>query len=544
MMKKNVLAVACTLAIAMVLVGVGLSTDAFVAVPHTPLHVAGLVVDGIRDLTSYMAIPLVAMRANLEDLQKRAAEKLLELKDDTAPEAARNIEADHKKLLEEIEKLKGDIRQAEVDDDIQQGDRNNPPSNTEGARAADILDLGTRAGMQIDAIQTALRNGVSVEAFRSQAFDFMAQQASRSPSSSIHVVRDEAEARRSGMVTAMAFRLGGMDQPTGDEATRARSFMDNHDVVEFAAAAIGHRGAARTVREREDILVRAFHSTSDFPAIFSSAINTVLERRYALAQPTYRRISRRRDFVDFRPHYAVSVGEFPMLEKLTEAGEIKFGTFGEGKEQIAVAPYAKGIRVTRQMMVNDRLNALGEVLGGYGRTVARFEELTFYTMMLSANTKLADGKVVFHADHANLAGSGSAISVASIGAGKAAMRKQKGLDDAILNLQPSILLVSPDKETEALQYLAPITANDSVKVNPHVGTLEPVVSAQLAGNAWHLFASPDEAAVYQWGLLDGYSAPRIRFDEPFGTQGLAMTVEHDFGVGAIDFRGGYKNPGE
>ncbi|WCK12351.1 Mu-like prophage major head subunit gpT family protein [Agrobacterium tumefaciens] len=544
MMKKNVLAVACTLAIAMVIVGLGLSTDAFAAVPHVPLHVTGLVVDGIRDLTSYMAIPLVAMRANLDDLQKRAAEKLLELKDDTAPDAARTIEADHKKLLEEIEKLKGDIRQAEVDEETQQGDRNNPPSNTEGARAADILDLGTRAGMQIDAIQAALRNGVSVEAFRSQAFDFMAQQASRSPSSSIHVIRDEAEARRSGMMTAMAFRLGGMDQPTGDEATRARSFMDNHDVVEFAAAAIGHRGAARTVREREDILVRAFHSTSDFPAIFSSAINTVLERRYALAQPTYRRISRRRDFVDFRPHYAVSVGEFPMLEKLTEAGEIKFGTFGEGKEQIAVAPYAKGIRVTRQMMVNDRLNALGEVLGGYGRTVARFEELTFYTMMLSANTKLADGKTVFHADHANLAGSGSAISVASIGAGKAAMRKQKGLDDAILNLQPSILLVSPDKETEALQYLAPITANDSVKVNPHVGTLEPVVSAQLTGNAWYLFASPDEAAVYQWGLLDGYGAPRIRFDEPFGTQGLAMTVEHDFGVGAIDFRGGYKNPGE
>lgn len=544
MMKKNVLAVACTLAIAMVLVGVGLSTDAFAGTPHTSLHVAGFLVDGIRDLTSYMAIPLVVMRANLDDLQKRAAEKLLELKDDTAPDAARTIEADHKKLLEEIEKLKGDIRQAEADEETQQGDRNNPPNNTEGARAADILDLGTRAGMQIDAIQTALRNGVSVEVFRSQAFDFMAQQASRSPSSSIHVVRDEAEARRSGMVTAMAFRLGGMDQPTGDEATRARSFMVNHDVVEFAAAAIGHRGAARTVREREDILVRAFHSTSDFPAIFSSAINTVLERRYALAQPTYRRISRRRDFVDFRPHYAVSVGEFPMLEKLTEAGEIKFGTFGEGKEQIAVAPYAKGIRVTRQMMVNDRLNALGEVLGGYGRTVARFEELTFYTMMLSANTKLADGKVVFHADHANLAGSGSAISVASIGAGKAAMRKQKGLDDAILNLQPSILLVSPDKETEALQYLAPITANDSVKVNPHVGTLEPVVSAQLTGNAWYLFASPDEAAVYQWGLLDGYGAPRIRFDEPFGTQGLAMTVEHDFGVGAIDFRGGYKNPGE
>lgn len=543
MMKKNVLAVACALAIAM-LFSVGISADVLAAPLHVTAHAGAILVDGLRDPSTYIAfIPLAVMRTNLAELQKRAADKLLELKDDTAPEVARTIEADHKQILDDIEKLKADIRQAEVDEAANNGNQSTTIAS-DGARAADILDLGTRAGMQVDAIQNALRSGVSVEAFRSQAFDFMAQRAGQSPSNSVHVIRDEAETRRSGMATAMAFRMGGIEQPAGDDATRARSFMDNHDVVDFAAAAIGHRGAVRTVREREEILVRAFHSTSDFPAIFSSAINTTLERRYALALPTYRRISRRQDFVDFRPHHAVSIGEFPMLEKLTETGEIKFGTFGESKEQIAVAPYAKGIRISRQAMVNDRLNAIGNILGGYGRTVARFEELTFYTMFLSANTKLSDGKPVFDAAHNNLATAGSAIGVASIGAGKAAMRKQKGLDDALLNLQPSILLVSPDKETEALQYLAPITANDSVKVNPHVGTLEPIVAAQLSGNAWYLFADPEEAPVYQWGYLDGYTAPRIRFDEPFGTQGLAMTVEHDIGFGAVGFQGGFKNPGE
>lgn len=542
MTKKHVLAVACTLAILM-LVGVGISTEVFATVPHETMRFAASLSGNAHDLTTYMAIPLVVMRSNLEDLQKRAAEKILELKDDTAPDVARTISADHEKLLGDIEQLKADIRQAEAEEAAAAAGPGNTGPAPDGARAADILDLGTRAGMQVDAIQNALRSGVSVEAFRAQAFDFMAQRAAQSPSNSIHVIRDETETRRSGIVTAMAFRMGGVDQPTGDDASRARSFMDNHDVVDFAAATIGHRGAVRTVREREDILVRAFHTTSDFPAIFSSAINTTLERRYALALPTYRRISRRQDFVDFRPHYAVSIGEFPMLEKLTESGEIKFGTFGEGKEQIAVAPYAKGLRITRQMMVNDRLNAIGGILGGYGRTVARFEEMTFYTMFLSANTKLSDGNAVFHAAHNNLASSGAAIGVGSIGAGKAAMRKQKGLDDALLNLQPSILLVSPDKETEALQYLAPIVANDSVKVNPHVGTLEPIVSAQLTGNAWYLFADPEEAPVYQWGYLDGYSAPRIRFDEPFGTQGLAMTVEHDIGFGAVGYQGGYKNPG-
>ncbi|MBD9445766.1 MULTISPECIES: hypothetical protein [unclassified Rhizobium] len=544
MKMKTVLAVACTLATAFVM-SFGLVSEAFAAMPHAPVHLAASLVDAVREFGPHLAIPLVVMRANLADLQKRATDKIAELKDDTAPDAARTIQADHKKLLDEIDALQGDIRKAEQEEAAAGTVTTpaNPTANVDGARAADIYDIGTRAGMTNEAIQAALRNGTAVDAFRAQAFDHMTAQSARTPTSGVHVVRDEADARRAGLTTAMAFRLGGIDQPTGDQASQARGFMDNFDVVEFAAAAMGYRGMLRTVREREEMLERAFHATSDFPAIFSSAINTVLERRYALAQPSYRRISRRRDFVDFRPHYAVSVGEFPMLEKMTESGEIKFGTFGEGKETIAVLPYAKGIRVSRQMMVNDRLNAIGELLGGYGRTVARFEEVTFYAMMLSANTVLSDNKVVFHAGHANLAAAGSAITVASIGVGKAAMRKQKNLDGATMNVQPSILLVSPDKETEALQYLSPINANDSIKVNPHVGTLDPVVSAELAGNAWYLFADPDEAAVYQWGLLDGYGAPRIRFDEPFGTQGQAMTVEHDFGVGAVGFQGGYKDPG-
>jgi hypothetical protein len=58
-----------------------------------------------------------------------------------------------------------------------------------------------------------------------------------------------------------------------------------------------------------------------------------------------------------------------------------------------------------------------------------------------------------------------------------------------------------------------------------------------------MFASPDVAPCFEWGLLDGYEAPRFRIEEVFGTQGTSMTLEHDFGCGAIDFRGGYRNAG-
>src|SRR5690606_3022292 len=105
--------------------------------------------------------------------------------------------------------------------------------------------------------------------------------------------------------------------------------------------------------------------------------------------------------------------------------------------------------------------------------------------------------------------------------------------------------VGPDKETQADALVTTIIANDSAKVNPFSGRLRVVTSAQISGNTWYLFVDPNRAggACFVHGFLDGASAPRVRMDEPFGQQGVAMTVEHDFGVGAIDYRGAYKNPG-
>jgi hypothetical protein len=544
--SKSVVAVALFIGLAAVFC---VSTDAAFAASHAPNMLHGIDWSHV----SYATVGLVGLRKRLDKLTTRAADKMKEIKDDTTEEASRAIEAEHAEILAEAEEVRSLIAELEAADKTggeggEDDDAGTRADDTDAsARAAELVGIADMArGQGVDIpvadVQTAIRSGVTADGFRAQLFERMAGTSRQRQTSPARGGLDETETRRAGMADALIFRMGGAE-PQGDAAARARPFMQPQTLVAMAAMHVGHRGLLESIREREEVLARAFHTTSDFPAIFGSAINTTLERRYALAQPTYRRISVQGDFTDFRPHYSVKIGEFPMLEKLTEAGEIKFGTFSEGKEQIAVIPYAKGISVSRQMLVNDRLGAIGQLLGGYGRTVSRFEEITFYAMMLSANTKLSDGKVVFHSDHGNLAGAGAAIGTASVGAGRAAMRKQKGLDGATLNIQPSILLVSPDKETEAQQFITPVVVNNQANANPWSSTLTPLVAGELSGNAWYLFASPDEAPVYRWGLLDGYAAPRIRMDEPFGTQGLQMTVEHDFGVGAIDYLGGYKNPG-
>ena len=55
-----------------------------------------------------------------------------------------------------------------------------------------------------------------------------------------------------------------------------------------------------------------------------------------------------------------------------------------------------------------------------------------------------------------------------------------------------------------------------------------------------MFAEPARLPNFVYGSLGG---PRTRTDSPFGMQGVRVSLEHDFGGGAIDYRGGYKNPG-
>ena len=93
--------------------------------------------------------------------------------------------------------------------------------------------------------------------------------------------------------------------------------------------------------------------------------------------------------------------------------------------------------------------------------------------------------------------------------------------------------------------MTPVLADIASNVNTHAGRLEGVVTNEIEGSSWFLFADPNRpgAEVFTYGYLDGASGPRLRTEEPFGRQGFAMTVEHDFGLGAVGYRGAYKNAG-
>ncbi len=534
------------------------SPEAFAAIVPVQSGIDGhAAVSWLQDAMALANPALLALRAQRDDLTARAAAKIAEVKDDTPTDDARRIEGEHGELLRELERVNGEIATMERADAARSPTTAPAPDlAAERARSAEIMDLGTRAGMAREDIDGAVRSGQTVEEFRRRAFDHMAARASSSATSSVRVERDETETRRAALSEALSFRIGGVAAVRRNDEGRlevvralsgpAQSFA-RHGLAEMAAEVLGERSMPRSFAEREEVLRRAFHTTTDFPIIFEGSINRVLQARYIQAQPTYRRISVQRNFVDFRPHDVVRVGDFPMLQPVGEGGKIKFGTFGEAKETVVVAPYAVQFALTRQMLVNDHLGAIDQVLGSYGDTVALFEEQTFYAMKGVASglgpTLKEDNKTVFHADHGNLAGAGTVIDVANLGKARAAMRKQKNMSGAPINVAPRILLVGPDKETEAEQVTSSIQPQQAGNVNPFSGRLEVVATAQVSGNAWELYAEPSALPVFQWGLLEGYTAPRMRIENPFGVSGVGISLEHDFGCGAIDFRGAYRNPG-
>jgi len=422
-----------------------------------------------------------------------------------------------------------------------------PAPDAAAQRAADMLEIGTRAGFAATDIAAALRDpAVTVEAYRTRAFDALAGR--QTPTSGVTVTRDETETRRLGMRDAIAARLriaGG--ERSFQPADHARAFM-GQSLVEMAADAIGHRGHIRTPRQVAEVFNRAFHSTSDFPGIFSDAVNVVLLARYTAATPTYRLFCGRMNAVDFKTVNVVRAGDFPTLQAIGQTGEIKAGTFGESKEQHRVAPYGVRFGISREALVNDQLGAIMQMLGSWTTRVLDWENgIAFTALVQSGNagpTLLTDNKRMFHADHDNHVAVGTAISITSTGLGRAAMMKKTSLDGLKLNLQAATILTGPDRLTDAEQLVA--TINPALIANAQTDWLKKLVpagDANIAGNHWYLFADPAVAPCFVYGNLEGYEAPRLSFNEPFTAQGLEAKAEHDFGVSGIDFRGGYHNAG-
>lgn len=333
-----------------------------------------------------------------------------------------------------------------------------------------------------------------------------------------------------------------------DLSDRARPYA-YMSVVDMARSSLHTAGVSVTGLPPIEIIQRSIgmHTTSDLPAALAGYARRELAVGYASVEGGLRDVAKPTTAQDFRTKSKVSLDTDARLEKLTESGEIKQGKMVDGVETYRIDTYAKSIAITRQALVNDDLDALGDLTNLLGQESAAFEA-DFLVKMLEGPTgvgpKMGDNQFLFHASHNNL-GTAAGIMEASVSAGRLAMRRQKKPGGSILRVGPKFLVVPPELETAGEKFIAEVSAATTADTNTFAGKLTVVVEAGLTSpTRWYLVGDPAQVPGLEYAYLAGAPGPQVKTFEPHNQDGLLTRVILDFGAGFTDFRGWYANPGQ
>jgi len=418
----------------------------------------------------------------------------------------------------------------------------------ERERVAGITDAARKLGLETAVAEDLVRRGIGLDEARRTLID-QAAERDRTVETRPHHIRagglDEVTTRRAAVENALLHRYDPGRHALSEPARDWRGLS----LIEMARSLLEAAGERPRGLSRDEIATRALHSTSDFPHILAAVTGKTLRAAYEAAPRTFMPIARRTSAADFKQIHRLQLGEAPQLEKVNESGEFKRGTIGEAKESYRVETWGKVIGITRQVIINDDLDAFTRVPALFGTSAATLESDIVWGIVID-NPAMADGNALFHGAHKNLAGTGTALDVPSLGKARTAMAKQTGLDGkTLLNLRPVFLVVPAALELMAEQLIAqslvPAKTTDVVpnSIRSLAVIAEPRLDPASGAVPWFLFASPAAIDTIEYAYLEGQDGVFIESRTGFDVDGVEIKARLDFGAKAIDWRGLYKNPG-
>lgn len=410
-------------------------------------------------------------------------------------------------------------------------------------RAA-IRTIARSAGMTTEQADDMIDRGVSDVEARAEAFEFMQTRGRNTPR--IRVIStggDDPAVMRTRREEALYARVSGT--APSDEA---RPFMAD-TLRDHARALLESSGISTRGMDPDALFRAAMHTTSDFPNLLTGVGRRTLLAAYQVAgSPLKAVLARQTTLPDFRAASKLKLSDIGLLEKVSESGEIKSTTRGEAAEGYALDTYATLFNMSRKALINDDLGSFRDWGATAGRMAAETENNLLFTLFRQSSgtgpVMGEDNKRLFHSDHGNLAGAGTALDETNLSAARLAMRGVKALDGKTpINATPKYVLVGPQLETSGEKLLAAIYAATVATANPFSGKLELLVEPRIADKSWYVFADPAILPVLEYAYLSSAQGPQMASREGWDVLGQEFRVVLDFGCGATDFRGAYRNPG-
>ncbi len=418
------------------------------------------------------------------------------------------------------------------------------PEAAAATRCSEIRTLTRNAGAPAEVADQLIDSGADMTGVRAALFDHMQTRRSTTPIIRSHTpANDDPAVIRDRMADALHVRMAG-----GTPAPEVRQFM-SMSLMDVAKDSLGRAGISTRGMSNDEVLTRAGeHTTSDFALVVSNAANKTAMASYQAAQSPLKQLGRQRSLSNFKTSTAIRLGEMGRLEELAESGEITHTSRAENGESLVLKTYARAITVSRNLIINDDLNLLGDMTAAFGEAAADTER-DIMTDLITGNPNLSDGNPVFSTARGNTIASGVSLGstgdTAALDDARKAMRGFKGLDGkTLINVTPRYLLVGPAGEAAAERFLASIYPATSADAQSGMAKLTLLVEPRIEDESWYIFADPARVAALQYGYLSSAQGVQIQRAEAWDTLGLKFRAWLDFGAGWLDWRAAYLNPGD
>lgn len=452
-------------------------------------------------------------------------------------------------------------------------------AEAERARITAITDNCREMGVPEDFAKTFIANGTNELEARAKIVleaQRLLKEHTVTPMS-MSIRKDETENRREGMLNGLLVRSGyPVDQKVREDVaksdynsasiqTLARNILHNagdnkayqYDNVQTAREILAFSSGSRAVAQ----------STGDFAYILAAAANKFLMLGYTEQNTTWQRWVGRQSLNDFKQNKLVNISMFSDVDKVAEGDSYNWGKQADKGEYLTLYKWGKAYRLSYEAIVNDDKDAFSRIPRSMAGAVNRKQEREVYDYLYGSTgvgpTMNEDSLRMFDATattgHGNYTtSSGTALSVTSLGVGRAKLRKIKlpkpdATSKAIYtNAEARYLIVPTTKETIAEQLIGspadPSTQLSAAVINPFHKKLEVIASAVLdeySTTGWYLAADPNTVQHIVMGTLSGEEAPQLRSNpSAIGeSRGIDWDISFAFAVGAADWRGIYLNTG-
>ena len=435
----------------------------------------------------------------------------------------RSIEEEEFNLREEIKEVQMDVKEI---------------VKKERERISEIQSYVRKNNLEDSFAQKLIDEEVSINECRKKILDIMEERSKKEqhiPTVTGGTPVESDANRNSAIATALEYRLDNSIKLDDSSKRYASASM-----VEIARIV----SKADSEYSPDSIIKRAL-STSDFPMLLANVMNKSLRKRYTDVPRTYQQIVTEIPVKDFKPIYRLQRGDGPLLLPKSDNGQYQEGKFSESQEVFKLQEWGRKITFTRQMLINDDLNAMTGIIEMLSSSAVTLEgDLAWGA--LTSQTPMSDGLPLFHEKHGNIAKNGSSISAESIFEGKLAMRRQRGLDGARIRNEAKFLIVPATLELDALRFMAPTNPVTDDTTNPFKSSMTLIVESRLDDfnpYGWFLASSPSDIDLILMLSLQGQGL-HFESEVDFGSDGILLKSRFDRSSGVGDYRGFYYDPGQ